>query len=127
MAIARSTGTFIGTSESSLQSIANNATETGAEVDVLGDDTSLGEIEVFIVITSTVTAGSINVRVNKRRVTGQAYQKVNFERAITPTNGTQKIPLGRMSASRYMSVDVQNNGTGASASVYVGFELFKVG
>lgn len=126
MAISRSSGTFLGTSESSLTAVANNASETGLEVDVLGDDTSMGEIEVFIVIQSTVTAGAINVRVNKRRVTGQGYQKVNYERAIAPTNGTQKIPLGRMSASRYMSADVQNNGTGASASIYVGYELFKV-
>ncbi len=126
MTIARSTGAFVGTDESTLQAIANNATHTGTEVDVLGDDVSVGELWLYIVITSTVTVGAIDLRVNSRRVTGQAYQTVTYQRKISPTNGTQKIPLGKYQASRYMTVDVFNNATGASASVFVGYELEKL-
>lgn len=127
MAIARSTGAFIGTDESTGATIANNATEIGSEVDVLGDDASAGDLELFLVFTSTVIAGTVDVRINKRRVTGQAYQKTSFERSVAPINGTQKIPLGRVPASRYMSVDVRNNATGANATnVFVGYELTKL-
>lgn len=126
MALARSTGALIGTDETTLQSIANNATQTGSEVDVLGDNASVGDVWLYAVITSTVTAGTIDIRVNSRRVTGQAYAKTNFEISIAPTNGTQKVPLGKRPASRYMTSDVKNNATGASASVSILYELEKL-
>lgn len=125
MSVARSTKAFCGTAEGSGQSISNNATQTGTEVDVLGDDASSGEIELFVQIVSTVTAGTVDITVNKRRVTGQAYTRVNPTFSPAPTNGTQLLWLGRVPVSRYMSVDVKNNATGASATVFVGGELFK--
>lgn len=126
MSIARSTLAFIGTSETTGDTIANNATDAGAEVDVLGDNTSTGEIELYLSFTSTVTAGTLDITVNKRRVSGQNYQGLAANFSVTPINGTQLVPLGRYSASRYMQVSVLNNATGASATnVFVGGELFK--
>lgn len=116
MSIARSTGALIGTDESTGDTIANNATDTGAEVDILGDNTSTGDLEIFLVFTSTVTAGTLDIKINSRRVTGQAYSKVSFERSVAPINGTQKIPLGTVRASRYMNAEIKNNGTGANAT-----------
>jgi len=116
MAILRSTGVLIGTSETVGDTIANNATDTGAEVDVLGDNTSAGDMEIYLVFTSTVTAGTIDIKINSIRVTGQVYSKVAFERSFTPINGTQKIPIGRVPAARFMNAEVKNNGTGANAT-----------
>ncbi len=126
MAIVRTNLAFIGTDESTLQTVVNNATQTGAEVDVLGSDSADGDIELYAVITSTVTVGTIDIKVNSRRVTGQAYSKPNFEISVAPTNGTQKIPLGRRPASRYMNVEAKNNATGASASVSILATLIKL-
>jgi hypothetical protein len=126
MAIARSNVALLGTDETTGDTIANNATDNGSEVDVLGDNTSAGELEVYIVFTSTVAVGTLDITVNKRDHTTQAYKKLSADFSIAPINGTQKIPLGRFSASRYMQVDVKNNATGANATnVFVGGELFK--
>lgn len=127
MTIARSSGVFggCGTDESTLQTVAAGGTLTGTETDVLGDDTSVGEIEVFAMVTA-VAASSVDVRINKRRITGQAYQQATWPHNITTINGTVKIPLGRYSASRYMSADVRNNDGSNSVSVLIGYERFKV-
>jgi hypothetical protein len=126
MAITRSTGALIGTDETTGDTITNTSTDTGAEVDVLGDNTSIGEVEIYLVFTSTVTAGTLDITINKRRVTGQAYAKVSAELSVAPINGTQKIPLGRRPASRYMQASIKNNATGASATnVSLLYELFK--
>lgn len=126
MAITRTTGAFVGTDETTLQAIANNATQTGSEVDLLADNTSVGDVWLYAVITSTVTAGTVDITVNTRRVTGQAYARTSASRSIAPTNGTQKVPLGKVPAARYMNVNVTNNNTGASASVSILYELEKL-
>jgi hypothetical protein len=127
MAVARSTGVLLGTSESSGVTIANNAAEAGSEVDVLGGDDAAGVLDLYLVFTSTVTAGSIDVRVNRRRVTGEAYQQVGYSFGVPPLSGTRRVHLGRVPASRFMSADVLNNATGANATnVFVGYELHKV-
>jgi hypothetical protein len=126
MAVARTHSVaLIGTNETTTQSISNNASQTGSEVDLLGDDTSVGNAWFFLFLTSTVTAGTVDVKINSRR-TGQAYSKVNFERSIVPTNGNQRIPLGRLPVSRYGNVEIKNNATGASCSVSLIAEVEKV-
>ncbi len=127
MAIARSTLAFLGTDETTGASISNGATSSGSEVDVLGDNTSSGELEVFLCFTSTTTAGTCEVTINKRRVTGAAYKAVTGQPdyVAIPTNGTQKIPLDRIPASRYMQVDVKNNGGAGFTNVAVLGELTK--
>jgi hypothetical protein len=127
MTIARQAKVFLGTDETTGVSIASGGTGSGAEVDVLGDDTSLGEIDLYLVATCTVTTGSIDVTVNKRRVTGQVYSQPNPQHSFSPINGTIKYYLGRYSVERFMQVDVKNNGIGASlTNVFVGGTLSKV-
>jgi hypothetical protein len=124
MATTRTTGAFVGTDESTLQSISASATHSGSEVDVLGDNTSFGEAWVYVVITGTAV-NSIEIWFNARRVTAQAYTKTQSDLTLPTTNGTQKIPIGKMPVSRLMQVDVKNNNGSASVSVAVLYELEK--
>jgi hypothetical protein len=126
MAISTASYLLIGTGTvdeaATLASVANTAILTGATVDLLGDDTSTGDVELYLILTSTVTAGTIDINFNQqRRLNGGTadYAKVNFENSVVPTNGTQKIPIGRRPCPRYMSANVRNNATGASASVAI--------
>jgi hypothetical protein len=128
MAVARSSEVFLGTDDSTGVTITNNSTSSGSELDLLDDNTSAGEIELFIKFTSTVTAGNIRVKVRKRRATGEAYDTVasGWTRSFPPVNATARYSLGRFPVSRYMAVDVFNDATGASlTNVFVSGELFK--
>jgi hypothetical protein len=127
VAITTTTGALgVGTDESTLQSISNNATYNGSEVDLLGDNSSAGDVEVYAAITSTVTAGTIDVTLNRRRVSSQSYKQLSVTRSVAPTNGTQLLYLGCFRATRYWQTDVKNNATGASASVSVLYRLTKM-
>lgn len=126
MAISTATYLLAGTGTAdetaTLASVANNATLAGAVVDLLGDDTSVGDVELYLILTSTVTAGTVQLRFNPHRRANsgtEEYLKVAYEIQVAPTNGTQKIPLGRRPCPRYASLDVLNNATGASCTVAV--------
>ncbi len=125
MAITRTTGAFVGMDETSGQAIAGSATYSGTEIDVLGDNASVGDLWLYAVITSTVTSGSLDITLNNRRVSGQAYARPAISRSLPPVNGTQKVPLGKLPASRYMTAAVTNNNTGVSATVALLYELEK--
>lgn len=126
MAITRThTGALIGTSESVLQSISAGATFAGLEVDVLGDDVSLGEAWFYLVVTDVAVA-SVDVTINQRRVSGQNYQKLASDVNVPTINGTQMVPLGKMPVSRYMQAQLKNNdGTNAVTAALL-YELEKV-
>lgn len=128
MSIARSTLALVGTDESTGDTVANNGTDGAAEVDVLGSgDNATGTLDLYLVFTSTVTAGSLDIKYNPRRVTGQAYKARSAQWSVPPINGTQKFFLGTVKANRYAQVDVLNNATGASATnVSVLGELTKI-
>lgn len=127
MAIARSAGALYGTDETTLgASLANNALVSGSEVDVLGDNTSVGDIWLYLVFTSTVAVGTLDIKINSRRVTGQAYASVNYTRSYAPANTTQKIFMGKIPASRYMQADFKNNATGAAMTFSLLYELEKL-
>ena len=125
MAIARTTGALVGTSESSLQTVGAGATFNGNEVDVLGDNASLGEAWFYIVVTD-VAVSSINVTINQRRVSGENYQKLAADVNIPTINGTQMVPLGKMPVSRFLQAQVVNNDGTNSVTVFIGYELEKV-
>jgi hypothetical protein len=125
MLITRSTGALVGTNETTLQNIVAGGTHTGSEVDVLADDASAGEMELYALVAASAVS-SVDIRFNKRRVTGQAYQQAAFSRNVATINGTVRVPLGRMSAARFMAADVRNNNGSASVTVFVGYELTKV-
>jgi hypothetical protein len=128
--IARSAGVFAGTDETTGVSLAAGTTTTYSEVDVLGDNTSAGEVEVFCKVTfGTVAAtAGLNIKVNKQRVIGGSYVEQSYSRSVTAVGSTTvRVPLGRMSASRYMSVTVQNtDASNGVTNLTVGYELFKV-
>lgn len=128
MAIARSSKVFIGTSESSGDTITNNSTDTGSEVDVLGDDSSGGWIDLYAVFTSTVAVGTLDFNIVKERVSGQSsVDNPSRTISIIPANATKKVFLCTLPASRYMLVTVKNNATGANATaVFVGGDLYKI-
>lgn len=129
MAITRSTGVLIGNDESVGVTVANNATSSSPLVDMLGDNASDGMVWLYLVFTSTVTAGYIQLRFNagRRANSGvEEYQKTAYEISVAPISGTQKVPLGVRPCSRYLAVDVLNNATGANATnLMVGYELVK--
>lgn len=126
MAIERSTGVFVGTSESALQPIANNTTFQGNEVDLLGGANNCsGQIFLYVLLQSTVTTGTVDIRLNSRRVSGQAYSRIGPDISFAPTNGIQRIPIGWYPANRLMQVSVTNNSIGTNIDVFVGYELEK--
>lgn len=125
MAIARTTPSLnVGTDESTLQTIAPNTTYNGNEVDLLGDNASLGEAWIYVVVTDSA-ASSIDITLNFHRVTGQSYKKLAADINVPTINGTQKVPLGKMPVSRFLQVDVHNNDGSNSVGVFVGCELEK--
>jgi len=128
MSVARSIGAFVGTSESSLQNIGTSATHTGSEVDLFGDDTTVGEAFLYVVITSStgLTNASIDLKINSRRDTGQAYSQESFTVNLAIINGTKKVPLGLRPVSRYMNVEVRNNDGTTAVDVAVLYELYKL-
>lgn len=127
--IARTTGALIGTDESTGVTIATTATSTGSNVDLLGDDASTGEVEIFLCVTSTVTAGTIDVTLIPGRRSNSStieYSRLSVDYSVSPTNGTQKLSLTRRPAPRFLGVTVKNNATGAnSTNVAVLYTLTK--
>lgn len=116
MSIARATGALVGTSESSGVTITNTSTATGSEVDVLGDSASTGTLHLWLIFTSTVTAGSLDVYLLPIRASGTTYDAIYPAFTRAPVNGTRKYYLGTVPATRYMSANIVNNATGASAT-----------
>lgn len=127
MTVARSAGVLLGTDETTGVTIATTASTSSSEKDFLGDDTSDGEVNIFLKFTSTVTAGSVDVYLSGSRITGQNYTDVpQLIGSVAPINGTQKVYLGRFPISRYSVAKVTNAATGANATnVTLGYELFK--
>jgi len=127
MSVARSAGVFVGTDETTGVTIATTANSTSSEIDLLGNDTSEGWIQLYLKFTSTVTAGTMDVVLYPSRVTGQAYaDSAPTVVSIAPINGTIKFYAGQFKVSRYMTAKVTNNATGANATnVTLGYELFK--
>lgn len=125
MTVARTTAALIGTSESLLTAVANNASATSAETDMLGNNTSEAWVNEYFVVTSTVTAGTLDITFYPSRVPGDPYPSLApLIGSFAPTNGTQDIYVGQAYVARYMTANVFNNATGASASVFFGYEEF---
>jgi hypothetical protein len=127
MTVARTSAFFFGTSETVGVTIANNATQTGSQVDVLGNNTSEGWLFLYLYYTSTVTAGSLDESLFTGQDTGQTAQdQAPLAASIVPINGTQKIQLTTFPAARFMIGQTKNNATGASATnVSLGYDLYQ--
>jgi hypothetical protein len=128
MSVARSTGAFVGTDESTLQNIGISGTFTGSEVDLFGDNATLGEAFIYVVITSAtgLTTASIDLKFDERRLTGQVYSQESYTVNLAIITGTKKVPLGMRPVSRFMNVEVRNNDSTTAVNVGVFYELFKL-
>jgi hypothetical protein len=127
MTVARSTGAFVGTSETVGVTIASGSNTNGSEVDMFGNNTSEGWFNLYLAFTSTVTAGTLNVTLYYGRVTGEEAQaQANIVASFAPINGSQIIYCGAFQASRFMIGNVANAATGANATnVALLYELFQ--
>jgi len=121
------------TGETVTRSLNNNATMTSAVIDLLGNTTSVGDILVYADITSTVTAGTIDIYVEPQETSGSAYTipgnstqggtSGNPTLSITPINGTQAVYIGRFQPDRYCTATICNNATGAAVTVSLNYTL----
>lgn len=127
MTIARSTGALLGTNESTGVSIANGASSVGSEVDVLGDNTSKGDLALYLAFGVTGSPdGLIDVVVSRGRVSGQEYVDGDGLIKSVPGSSAGLVFLGRIPTGRYMQVTVKNRlVSGALTNVAVLYELEK--
>jgi hypothetical protein len=116
--VARSTSVLIGTTwPSTGATIANNATSTSSELDAFGNNSSEGWFEPYLAFTSTVTAGTLDVTIQRAPTTGnEVTSQVQVIASYAPINGSQSIDLQQQPASRFATWSVKNNATGASAT-----------
>lgn len=133
MAIARSRGVLLGTSESSGVSLNNNATvytlsgSVTTDVDMLGDDLSLADVWLYAAFTSGAAAGTLDITFSSHRLAGQGYLKSQPDYQIPQTGAAQLVPLGKRPCNRYLAVSALNNNSGASiTNLAILFELEKL-
>ncbi len=129
--IARSTGALLGTDETTGVSLAAATPVTSSEVDILGDNTSSGVLNLYAVFTGTGLA-SFTVAVNARRLTGQGYvnygtdgpNPVIIQVNLAVAGVAVKVFLGRFESPRYATVTV-TNGPVALTNLAILYELVK--
>ncbi len=131
MAVARSTVVLLGTSEGSGITIATTANGTSGIIDLFGSNSNVGEINLFLAFTSTVTAGTLDISLQgSAQAAGFIYSNaIPLVGSYSPINGTQKIqvnaPWSRIQVPRFITANILNNATGANATnVYLVAELF---
>lgn len=127
MSVVRSTGALIGTNESSGVSVAAGAfASPAAEVDLLGDATSLGTLSLYAVWTAAAGAtGVIRVTLKRNRVTGQTYPSEEFWEFPASLSGGKKY-LGMVPCGRYGQATLENRSSVALTNAAVLYELEKV-
>lgn len=124
MTIARSTGAFVGTDETTGVSIAAGATSTGNQVDLLGGTDSVGTVDIYFVFTGATAKGSIYVHFDRARVTG-VPSRVHTYKIQTEGASGLKLYLGRHPVGRYARGVVENKTAYALTNVAVLYELEK--
>ncbi len=128
MTLAVTSGVFgsLGTDETTGVTIATTATTTSSEL-AAASTTAEAWINLYLKFTSTVTAGTVDVRLWSGRITAQSYSDLApVVGSYVPTNGTQKIFVGSFTVGQFVYASVTNNATGANATnVTLGYELFK--
>jgi len=131
MTIARSTGAFLGTSETS--GVAINADSApaaqGGEKDILGDNTSTGTVHLYVAFTPTAvpSRGSIRLDFQRGRVTGKDYPALSWTLGVEGLTATQQLRyIGSFPAPRYGLVNFKNESDVGMTGVAVLYELEKV-
>ena len=128
MSVARSTGALVGTSEAAGVSVAAGAVSQGAEVDLLGDITSFGDVLLYAVWTLASTPiGKVRVTLQSIRATGGlAYERDAPVEVNAGASGANKVFLGIFPVGRYASAKFENRSDVAMTKVSVLYELEKV-
>lgn len=131
MTIARSIVTLLGTSEASGVTIASAANGTSAILDLLGNNTSTCDLIITGKVTSTVTAGTVDIAMYWSQTSGGLIYSTNAPLlySAAPINGTQDIfignPFSRIPPARFVTFNVLNNATGQNlTNVYFAAELY---
>jgi hypothetical protein len=118
MSIARSTGALVGTNFATGVSVTNNTTSTGSETDLLGDNASEGEIDLYLVYTfpnSAPTAGgTVSVTCYPSWTAGSAptVDIPTLFADVAVQNQTSKVFVGTIRTGRYMTGTITNSATG---------------
>jgi hypothetical protein len=118
MTVARvTTKILVGTDDATGVTIASNASAVGSEVDMLGNDTSTGDVYVQVNFTSTVTSGTLDEYWYPSRVSGTpASSQVPIRGSFAPINGRQNISIIWDKCNRFLTGKITNNATGANAT-----------
>jgi len=118
MAIIRDQVALVGQSEEVLQTINAGATYDGPEVDLLGSNSAVGDLHLYIV-TQGDAAGSVDVQLNQRRVPGQPYKDPSTILNVPVGTTKQLFKRGHYSIDRWGQVTVVNNDASNSVQVAV--------
>ena len=130
MAVARSTKVLLGTSEAAGVTIADTATSTLAEIDLLGDDVSAGYANFFASkVSGTGTdASGLVISVVPIRISGGNFFKEQLPadniKTFTTVSGAEHIFLGTFLIGRYVTIKVVND-TGSTLDISVFAEVLK--
>lgn len=124
MAIIRDAGALVGTNEETLQEVAAGATHEGAEVDVLGSNSTDGTLHLYVV-TQGSAKGSVDVQLNQRRVSGQAYKDPSTVLNVPVSTTKQLFKRGYYEVDRYAQVTVTNNDASNPVQVAVLYSVVK--
>ena len=99
--------------------IATGDSDTSNQLDILQDDDSVANLNLYVTFTSTETTGTVDVSIWPIvRDAGDAFKDdAPLVASITPIAGTKRVcvnlPSNRLPSARYFQVNVLNNGTGA--------------
>ena len=121
MSDIRSIGALVGTNWTTGVSIATTATTTGTVVDVLGDNASEGEIDLFLVYTfpnaAPTAGGTIAVRCYPswdltNGADAAATNAPILYADLAVQNTTHQVYIGTIRCSRFMTGSIFNSATG---------------
>lgn len=137
MAVTRSTGALLGTDESTGVSLDVGASSAGSQADLLADNTSRGEISLYVVFTTpsaAPTKGGLVVTYEDERVSGQRYpspdspaRRWDVPLGAVPASTTKKVFLGRLPTGRYGLAVALNTSDVALSNVAILYALEKEG
>lgn len=128
--LARSTAFLIGTNEATGVAVAAGDSVSSNQVDILADDTSVGEFSLYLIITpaTSPSRGTVNVTVSDIRANGgAAFTRADGSKIVKVAKAAAaaaKFNLGRYKTGRYTKVDVKND-SDVTVTVVVAYVLEK--